>query len=154
MDDYVKLVSPGSAAGLFADLEGAYTKGDAWLGYMWGPTKTAATLDLVILEEPDCPLGCDPSEGYAYPSADVIIAVSVDLPGRAADVVDMFRKYNFVAASQVAAEGWMADNEATETEAAINWLTTGTEWHTWVTVEAKANIEAALAAGKTVSNAD
>ena len=38
MGDYVKLVSPGSAAGLFADLEGAYEKGDDWLGYIWGPT--------------------------------------------------------------------------------------------------------------------
>jgi len=154
MDDYVKLVGPGSAAGLFADLEGAYEKGDDWLGYLWGPTKTAATLDLVVLEEAKCPPGCNPAEGYAYPSADVLIATTAGLEARAADVVAMLRNYNFVAAAQVAAEGWMADNDATETEAAINWLNNGTEWHEWVTAEAKANVEAALAAGKTVSNAD
>ena len=66
----------------------------------------------------------------------------------------MLRNYDFVAADQVAAEGWMADNEATETEAAINWLTTGTAWHGWVTDEAQAAVEAALAAGEGLSNAD
>tara|TARA_Y100000590_G_scaffold77869_1_gene86352 strand:+ start:1716 stop:2798 length:1083 start_codon:yes stop_codon:yes gene_type:complete len=154
MDDYVKLVSPGSAAGLFADLEGAYEKGDDWLGYIWGPTKTAASLDLVVLEEAECPPGCDPAEGYAYPSADVLIAIAAGLEARAGDVVQMLRNYDFIAADQVAAEGWMADNEATETEAAINWLSTGTSWHAWVTDEAQANVEAAIAAGKGLSNAD
>jgi glycine betaine/proline transport system substrate-binding protein len=154
MQNYVKLVSPGSAAGLFADLESAYANGDHWLGYLWGPTLTSATLDLVVLEEPACLPGCDPAQGYAYPVAEVLIGISAGLPARASDVVDMLQKYDFVAADQVAAEGWMADNDATETEAAINWLSTSTYWYTWVTVDARNNVEAALAAGKTVSNAD
>jgi glycine betaine/proline transport system substrate-binding protein len=154
MGDYVKLVSPGSAAGLFADLEGAYEKGDDWLGYLWGPTKTAAMLDLVVLEEADCPPGCNPAEGYAYPSADVLIAIATGLEARAGDVVQMLRNYDFIAADQVAAEGWMADNEATETEAAINWLASSTSWHAWVTDEAQAAVEAAIAADEGLSNAD
>ena len=154
MQNYVKLVSPGSAAGLFADLESAHANGDHWLGYLWGPTKTPVTLDLVVLEEPVCPPGCDPAQGYAYPVAEVLIGISTDLETRAPDVVDMLRKYDFVGAEQVAAEIWMSDNDATETEAAINWLSTSTYWHAWVTDEARNYVEAALASGKTVSNAD
>jgi glycine betaine/proline transport system substrate-binding protein len=154
MDDYVKLMSPSSEAALFADLEGAYENGDNWLGYLWGPNKRSVTLDLVVLAEPTCLPGCDPSQGYAYPGEEVLIVISTDLESRAPDVVDMLRKYDFVGAEQVAAEIWMAANEATETEAAINWLSTGIYWHAWVTDEARANVYGALAAGKTVSNAD
>ena len=66
----------------------------------------------------------------------------------------MLRNYDFIAADQVAAEGWRADNEATETEAAINWLSSSTSWHAWVTDEAQAAVEAAIAADEGLSNAD
>ena len=39
LSDHIDLVDPGSATALFADLEGAYAKGENWLGYLWGPTK-------------------------------------------------------------------------------------------------------------------
>ena len=48
----------------------------------------------------------------------------------------------------------MADNEATETEAAINWLASSTSWHAWVTDEAQAAGEAAIAADDGLSYSD
>ena len=37
LDDIIMLQDPGSQASLFASLEGAYAKGEPWLGYLWGP---------------------------------------------------------------------------------------------------------------------
>ena len=39
LDDSIELVTPGSSAALFADLEGAYERKEPWLGYLWGPTQ-------------------------------------------------------------------------------------------------------------------
>ena len=50
LEDVIDLIDPGSGAALFADLEAAYARGDAWLGYIWGPTQPTATLDLYRLE--------------------------------------------------------------------------------------------------------
>ena len=52
LTDVVDALNPGSGAGLFADLEAAYSRGDPWLGYMWHPTPLSVSLDLYILEEP------------------------------------------------------------------------------------------------------
>ena len=34
LTDHVHLLNPGSSAGLFADLEAAYSRGEAWVGYV------------------------------------------------------------------------------------------------------------------------
>ena len=75
LEDVVELVQPGSTAAVFASLEGSYLKGEPWLGFMWGPTKLAAELDLAILEEQDCAVGAGPETGCAYPTARVLVAV-------------------------------------------------------------------------------
>lgn len=146
LEDTIELVSPGSAAALFADLEGAYEKGEPWLGYLWGPTKTAAELDLTPLEEPECAVGAGPGTGCAHPTARVLIAVHPSLMARAPDIVEFLRKWDFTASIQVAAEGWMADNEADAEEAAV-WFLKNQEdaWSKWVTSEAAAKVKEALA---------
>ena len=58
----------------------------------------------------------------------------------------MLRKWNYTAAAQVAAEGWMSDNEATSEEAAINFLKTQDVWQEWVSDDAAALLATALAA--------
>ena len=154
MDSYAKLVKPASRADHLEDLEDAYQKGEHWLGYMWGPTRTSTTLDLVVLEEEECLPGCDPAEGYAYPPYEVLIWISADLPTRAPDFVEMLRKYHLPTVEQVAIEGWLRDNSTSETEAAINWLSTSKHWHGWVTLQARNYVEAALDDEKTISHAD
>jgi len=143
-EDDIELVPPGSAAALFADLEGAYAKGDNWLGYMWGPTQTAAELNLTILEEAAC-VGADgPETGCAYPTALVRITVHPTLISRAPEVVEMLRLWDFTTASQVAAEGWMAENEASFDEAAIWFLENDDVWTQWVTDVAASEVKASL----------
>ena len=146
LEDTIELVTPSSAAALFADLEMAYEKGEPWLGYLWGPTKTAAELDLTVLEEPACAVGASPETGCAYPDARVLIAVHPSLIARAPDVVEFLRKWDFAASTQLAAESWMADNNATHEEAAV-WFLKNKEaaWTKWVTSEAADKVKEALA---------
>ncbi len=144
LDDVIELVPPGSATALFADLSGAYEKKEPWLGYMWGPTKLAAELDLTILDEPDCPVGAGPGTGCAFPTARVLIAVNPSLITRAPEVVEFLRKWDFAADSQVAAEGWMADNDATVDEAAIWFLQNDKVWTQWVPSDVMENVNTAL----------
>ena len=144
--DVIELQTPGSMAALDAHITGAYEKGEPALFYYWGPTKIAAELDLTVLEEPVCAAGAGPESGCAYPLARVLIAVHPSLIQRAPDVVEMLRKWNYTAAAQVAAEGWMSDNEATSEEAAINFLKTQDVWQEWVSDDAAALLATALAA--------
>jgi glycine betaine/proline transport system substrate-binding protein len=144
LSDYIDLVDPGSATALFADLEGAYEKGENWLGYLWGPTKAAAELDLTLLEEPACVGDAGPETGCAYPVASVLVAVHPSLIGRAPEVVEFLRLWDFQAGSQVALDAWIADNEAEFEDAAVYFLNTDDIWTNWVTDEAEAGVMAAL----------
>ena len=147
LDEVIELVPPGSATALFADLGGAYEKQDPWLGYMWGPTKLAAELDLTILDEPECPVGAGPETGCAFPTARVLIAVNPSLITQSPEVVEFLRKWDFAADSQVAAESWMADNYATVDEAAIWFLQNDKVWTQWVPSDVAGNVNAALQGG-------
>jgi glycine betaine/proline transport system substrate-binding protein len=144
--DVIELQTPGSQAALDAAITGAYEKGEPVLFYYWGPTKIAAELDLTLLEEPAYTDACWAADkGCGYPLARVLIAVHPSLILRAPDVVEMLRKWDYTAAAQVTAEGWMSDNEATSGEAAINFLKTQDVWMEWVTDGAASSIAAALA---------
>jgi glycine betaine/proline transport system substrate-binding protein len=145
LEDVVELRNPGSAATLFASLEGAYAKGEAWLGYMWGPTKIAAELDLTILEEPDCPEGQGPETGCAYPTAEIKIVAHNSLKERAPEVIEFLEKWDFKAATQVAAETYMTENEASIDETAIWFLKNqGEAWEQWVPASVAEKVNAAL----------
>ena len=145
LSDHIDLVDPGSATALFADLEGAYAKGENWLGYLWGPTKPAADLDLTRLEEPACVGDQDPATGCAYPVASVLVAVHPSLIGRAPEVVEFLRLWDFQASSQVALDAWIADNEAEFEDAAVYFLNNDDIWTNWVTDEAETGVMDALA---------
>jgi len=56
----------------------------------------------------------------------------------------MLRLWDFTAASQVAAEGWMAENEASLDEAAIWFLENDDIWTQWVTDAASSEVKASL----------
>ena len=145
LDDIIEFQDPGSQASLFASLQGAYAKGEPWLGYLWGPTQPAAELDLTRLEEPVCAVGQGPADGCGYPTAKVRIAVHPTLVGRAPDVIEFLRKWDFTGAADVAANSYKADTGASFEEVAT-WFLKNQEsvWGQWVTPKAKANVLAAL----------
>ena len=145
--DSLYIVDPGSGAALFADLEASYDRGDAWLGYIWGPTKPTATLDLYRLEEPEWTQECwDSGKACAYPASAVRIAVASELVDRAPDVVEFLRAWDFKASEQVGTDIWMSDNDETPEAAALYYLRTYRDvWTAFVPDDVAAKVDAALA---------
>ena len=147
LEDAVELTNPGSSAGLFADLEAAYARGDPWIGYLWGPTKPSSELDLYILEEPPYTEDCwAVDKGCAYPTAEIKIAVHESLIDRAPELVQFFRRWDFTAKSQIATEAWMGENNETTDAAAINYLQNFSDlWEEYVPEDVAARVHEALA---------
>ena len=147
LEDVIELVKPGSGAALFEDLESTYNRGEAWLGYIWGPTKPTATLDLYRLEEPEWTEECwNSHQGCAYPASEVRIAVYHTLLDDAPDVVEFLRAWDFSAVVQVESEIWLADNNATPDEAAVWYLSNNPDvWGAYVPDDVAERVLAALA---------
>ncbi len=146
LEDHVEMINPGSGAALFADLEGAYARGDAWLGYLWGPTKPAAELDLYKLEEPAYSKDCwDSHQGCAYPIVEVKILVTKTLEERAPEVVEFLKKWDFTASAQVKTETWMTNNNKTADEAAIWYLNNNRDiWGSFVPSDVVTRVDDAI----------
>lgn len=147
LSDSLEIVSPGSGAALFADLEGAYTNGDPWLGYMWSPTVVAGRLDLYVLEEPEWTQACwDDDKGCAYPAPDINVITHSSLGERAPEIVEFLRKWDFDAATDSKVEAWMADNNATPEGGALYYLRNFRDaWSTFVPSDVLDRVDAALA---------
>lgn len=145
--DVIDVQNPGSGAGLFADLEGAYARGDAWLGYIWSPTPPTVALDLYRLEEAPYSDECwETDKACAYPPSDVLIMVHSSLAERAPDIVAFLEKWDFPASDQIAAENWASENNADSDGAAIWYLQNRRDaWSSFVTAEVAERVDAALA---------
>ena len=151
LDDHVHIVNPGDGAAANADLYGAYEKQEPWLGYQWGTNDPALVLDLVRLEEPAYSDECwFTTKACAYEDATILIAVHPDVLTSAPDVVEMLRDWDFNIGVYKEVAAWMAENEgATTHDAALWWLNSNPGmWSGWVSRDAEAAINAALAAGE------
>ena len=146
LDDVITLQDPGSQASLFASLEGAYAKGEPWLGYLWGPTQPAAELDLTRLKEPVCAAGADPNSGCGYPVAKIRIAVHPTLVPRAPDVIEFLKNWDFTAAVDVSAQTYQRETGASFDEVAT-WFLKKHEaaWTQWVPPNVAQKVKDALA---------
>jgi glycine betaine/proline transport system substrate-binding protein len=150
LEDSVELRDPGSQAGLFASLEGAYKKKEPWLGYLWGPTKIANELDLTLLEEPAADGCSDPGEGCGFPPAEVLIAVNNELIEDAPDVIAFLRKWDWNGVNQLFAEAYYNENKDESDEpyraTAVYFLKNSDDWTGWVPSDVEKKIKDALAA--------
>ena len=151
LEDHVHIMTPGDGAALNADLYGAYEKGEPWLGYQWGTNDPALLLDLVQLEEPAYSEECwSTTKACAYEDSTIVIAVHPDLLEAAPDVVEMLRAWGFRIDIYREVAAWLNENsDASTNDAALWWLNGNADiWRGWVTGEAAAAIEAALAANE------
>ena len=152
LDDHVHIINPGDGAAANNDLYGAYGKQEPWLGYQWGTNDPALLLDLVRLEEPAYTDQCwFTTKACAYEDATILVAVHPDLPARAPDVVEMLRAWDFNIAVYQKVAAWMKENEgSTSNDAALWWLNSNPDiWGGWVSSDAQAAVNDALAAGDT-----
>lgn len=152
--DHVELRDPGTSGALAAAIEGAYLKEEPILFYYWGPTKLASELDMRPLNQPDpseCPDN-DPVHGCEFPAAQIMIAMNTSLVDEAPELIGFFRKWDWSAVNQLAADGWYAenkDNYATSEEAysatGVWYLQNNDGWKDWVPADVLDRVEAALA---------
>lgn len=151
LEDHVHVVNPGDGAALNADLYGAYEKGEPWVGYQWGTNDPALILDLVRLEEPAYSDVCwEANKACAYQDADILIAVHPDLVDAAPDVVEMLKAWDFNIEVYKEVARWLNNNsDASSNDAALWWLNSKSDiWSGWVTDDAAASVEEALAANE------
>ena len=151
LSDHVEIINPGDGAALNADLYGAYEREEPWLGYQWGTNDPALKLDLVRLDEPAYSDQCwFTTKACAYEDATILIAVYPDLPGRAPDVLEMLRKWDFNINIYKSVVQWQDANPDADVKAtAMWWLNNNADiWGGWVTDDAAASIQAALSAGE------
>jgi len=150
LSDHVEIFNPGDGAELNRIVYEAYEKQEPWLGYQWGTNEPALNLDLVRLEEPPYSDECwFTTKACAYEDATILIGVNYDLPGRAPDVVEMLRKWDFnIEIYKVAAQWQESNPDVGVNAAAVWWLNNHIDlWSQWVTAEAADAIKTALSAG-------
>ena len=152
LEEHVHIINPGDGAALNADLYGAYAKGKPWVGYQWGTNDPALLLDLVRLEEPAYSDECwSTTKACAHQSSRIVVAVHPDLKEAAPDVIEMLGAWGFRISLYREVAAWLDENsDASSNDAALWWLTGNVDiWSSWVSDDAAAAIEAALAANET-----
>ena len=148
LEDVVTLKPAEGGGPLFASLQGAYDKEEAWLGYLWAPSVPANTLDLTRLEEPSACEDNHPEDANcAYGAGPVRIAVHPTMVQRAPEVVEMLRQWSFNDAQIGEVLQYRSQTDSSAEETAIWFLTNrkGT-WTGWVPTDVADRVQAALAA--------
>jgi glycine betaine/proline transport system substrate-binding protein len=153
LEEHVELRDPGTSGALAAAIEGAYKRQEPILFYYWGPTKLASQLDMRRLNQPDpseCPNN-DPVHGCEFPAAQIMIAMNTSLVDEAPELIAFFRKWDWSAVNQLAAEGWFNENknnydsaEEAYSQTGVWYLKNNDGWKSWVPDDVRANVEAAL----------
>ena len=145
--DYLHVINPGDQSALYADIYAAYEKREPWLGYMWGTGDPGLKLDLIRLEEEPYSEECWATDkACAFDDSLVLVAVHKSLPPRAPEVIEMFENWEFTVDLYKSIFLYIDANEGTEaSDAALWFLNNNKIWEGWVTPEAAAAVNAALA---------
>jgi glycine betaine/proline transport system substrate-binding protein len=145
--DNLHVINPGSQEAMFADLYAAYENERPWLGYMWGTGDPALKLDLVRLEEEPYSEECwEADKACAFADSLVLVAVHKSLLPRAPDVIAMLQNWEFTVPIYKSIFQYLDANEGSEArDGAIWFLNNKKVWESWVTPEAAAAVNAALA---------
>jgi len=149
LTDFLHVIKPGSQDAMFAEVNGAYERQEPWLGYMWGTGDPALMLDLVLLDETAYTDECwYTTQACAFEDATILIAVDPGLPGRAPEVIEFLKNWDFNITVYKGVVRWMGVNsDATTEDAAIAWLEDNSAiWSTWVPADAASAVNSALAA--------
>lgn len=149
LDDVVELINPGSGEALEAEIRGAYERQEPVLFYYWGPTTLSNDLNTdyggyKLLEEPPYTPDCWEARDCGYPLAEVLIVLRQELIDQAPDLVTMFEKWDFNAANQLEAEGYLSNLDGDFAAAADEFLQKNSDWKNWVTADAAEKVEEAL----------
>ena len=154
-----RLVDPGSAAGLDASIAKASDRGQNWFGYYWSPTSIVGKYSLTMLDfgvpfagkenwdgcvvKPE--QECANPKPSAWTKSEVHTVITDSFKKRAGAVSDYFAKRIFPGPVMNATLAYMADQQATGEDAAVEFLTKHSDvWTSWVTADAAKKIKAGL----------
>ena len=148
LDEHFTNFRPGTGPALAASLAGAYTKGEPWLGYYWGPTWVLGSYDMVVLEEPAHTPECwvEGDRGCAFPASVVNVAVSKQFADSASEaMIDFLRAYELdqLIVSELLA--YMDANDMEAAGAARYFLENQPDvWSAWLPAEIVERVQASL----------
>jgi glycine betaine/proline transport system substrate-binding protein len=154
-----KLLDPGSAAGLDADIVRAGEQGEPWFGYYWAPTQIIGKYDLQSVDLGpfagdanwnECvalaaDLCADPKpSGWTESRVNTLLSDNFyyNAPKEA---MDYFAARTYPGTVMNSMLVWMGDNQAGGADATTYFLQTYPEvWKAWVDDETAASVEAAM----------
>lgn len=143
---------PGTGIALDAAITSAYLQGDPLLFYYWSPTAIMGKFKLVKLEEPAYNEACwkeltsatgKRDQACAFPTVEVAYGVNAEFAQQAPEIVEILKKATFPLDEVNSSLSYMVDNKVDAVAAAAEFLKTKRAvWSAWVSLEAKAKIEA------------
>jgi len=154
-----RLVDPGSAAGLDASIAKASDRGENWFGYYWSPTSVVGKYSLSMLDfgipfagsenwdscivKPE--QECANPKPSAWTKSEVHTVITDSFKKRVGAAGDYFAKRIFPGPVMNATLAYMADQQATGEDAAIEFLTKHADvWTNWVSADVAKKVKAGL----------
>jgi glycine betaine/proline transport system substrate-binding protein len=148
----------GTGVALAASMEGAYLRGEPWVGYYWAPTWVLGKLDMLQLDEPPFDQACwdeftalvgQPSqatEACAYPTSTAVVAIGsrmrADAPER---ILAFLSAVHLPTAVLSEALAYLREHDAEPREAAKYYLRRHADtWSAWLPPEVAARVQDAL----------
>lgn len=144
----------GSGETLQTSIASAYADKKPWFGYYWAPTAVLGKYPMVQVQVADVDLeahacngdvDCKNPKVSAYPPSKVVTAASVPFVEREPEIAELMSKVTFTNEQMGEVLAWRLDNNASNEEAAVHYLTTYKEvWAEWLSDDAKAKLSALL----------
>lgn len=144
----------GSGETLQTSIAAAYADKAPWFGYYWAPTAVLGKYPMVQVkvaehnaEAHTCngKVDCATPTVSAYPAAKVATAVSGPFAEKNPEIVALLKNVSFTNAQMGEVLAWRLDNNASNEEAAVYFLTNYKDvWGNWLSADAKTKLAAVL----------
>lgn len=144
----------GSGETLQTSIAAAYADKKPWFGYYWAPTAVLGKYPMVQVEVAEVDeaahacngdADCKDPKASAYPPSKVVTAASTSFVEREPEIAELMSKISFTNDQMGEVLAWRLDNNASNEEAAVHYLTTYKEvWAEWLSDDAKAKLSALI----------
>ena len=154
VDAGFEIFQHGSGETLATSLASAYLSGEPWFGYYWAPTSLLGKYDMIAVDQgeyneavftcaanPECT-----AEGVSgWPVGPVKTIVTNDFAEREPEISDLMSNVSFTNAQMGEILAWKEQNNASNDEAAVYFLTTYSDvWPSWINDAARERLAALL----------
>ena len=144
----------GSGETLATAIAAAYEAREPWFGYYWAPTSVLGKYPMVQVKMPPYDAEIHACNGLedcatpglsAYPVSNVVTAATQAFVDREPEAAELMRNLTFTNAQMGEVLAWQENNEASNEEAAVYFLTAYKDvWGGWLNDEARGNLSALL----------